>query len=170
MRRLILFRHAKAEPRAAGMEDFDRPLSERGRQDAALMGRVLAGAGLVPDVALVSPARRTSETWVFARDAFPPIRAQLNRALYDASPATIRAEVEAVADRADTLVVVGHNPGLHQTAVDLLADGGAAATELRRVGARFPTATAAVLAFDEVGRASLDGFFLAKEHGGGGEE
>ena len=57
MRRLILFRHAKAEPRAAGEDDFDRPLSPRGRADAVLVGRALADAGFAPDLALVSPAR-----------------------------------------------------------------------------------------------------------------
>jgi len=169
MRRLILFRHAKAEARGPGMDDFDRPLAERGREDAALIGRVLAAEGLVPDYALVSPARRASETWVFARDAFPPIRAQLCRELYNASAAEIRAEIKAVEERVGALIVVGHNPGLHQAAVDLLVEGGASAAEVGRVAVRFPTATAACLAIDPVGRASLDGFFLAKEHGGEGE-
>ena len=69
MRRLILFRHAKAEPRAAGEDDFDRPLAERGREDAALVGQALARQGFAPDAALISPARRTAETWIYARAA-----------------------------------------------------------------------------------------------------
>ena len=169
MRRLILFRHAKAEPRAAGMDDFDRPLAKRGREDAALIGQVLAREGLVPDLALVSPARRASETWLHARDAFPAAKAELDRGLYNAGPEAIREVIEARADAADTVIVVGHNPGLHELAVELLIEGGASAAEIERVAARFPTATAAALLIDEAGRASFDGLFLAKEHGGEGE-
>jgi phosphohistidine phosphatase len=169
MRRLILFRHAKAEPRAAGEDDFDRPLSPRGREDAALIGKALAAEGLVPDQALISPARRTAETWICARDPFPRIRAELNRNLYNAAPEDIRAAIEAVADRCDTLIVIGHNPGIHELAVELLLDAGASAAVIEPVAARFPTATAAVFAIDEVGRASLDELFLAKDLGGEGD-
>ena len=153
MRRLILFRHAKAEPRAAGEDDFDRPLSPRGRDDAALIGQALAAEGLVPDYALISPARRTAETWICARDPFP----------------RIRAAIAQVAERCDTLIVIGHNPGIHELAVELLLDAGASAAAIEPVAARFPTGTAAVFAIDEVGRASLDGLFLAKALGGEGD-
>jgi phosphohistidine phosphatase len=169
MRRLILFRHAKAEPRGPGEDDFDRALAPRGREDAALVGKALSGAGLIPDHALISPARRTAETWICARDDFPRIRAELNRNLYNASADDVRAVIEPVADRCDTLIVIGHNPGLHELAVELLADAAASAAEIDRVEARFPTATAAVYAIDDVGRASLDTIFYAKDLGGEGD-
>jgi phosphohistidine phosphatase len=169
MRRLILFRHAKAEPRAAGEDDFDRALNERGREDAALVGQALARENLAPDYALISPARRTAETWIYARDAFPRIRAELNRALYEAAPEDIRAAIEQVADRCDTLMVVGHNPGLHELAIELLVEASASAADVEAVSARFPTATAAVYAIDAVGRASLDSVFHAKALGGEGD-
>src|ERR1700679_1085857 len=102
MRRLILFRHAKAEPRGPGEDDFDRALSPRGREDAAIIGRALAQENLVPDSALISPARRTAETWICARDSFPRIRAELNRDLYNASADDVRAVIEPVAERCDT--------------------------------------------------------------------
>ncbi|HLY79463.1 MAG TPA: histidine phosphatase family protein, partial [Caulobacteraceae bacterium] len=116
MRRLILFRHAKAEPRGPGQDDFDRPLAARGWEDAAIVGRALAADGFAPDLALVSPARRTAETWICARDAFPRIRAELMRGLYNAGPDEIRAAIDQVADRCETLIVIGHNPGLHELA------------------------------------------------------
>src|SRR5580658_6810616 len=97
MRRLILFRHAKAEPRGPGEDDFDRPLNERGREDAAIIGRALADQGHRPDLALVSPARRTTETWVNARDAFPAAAVELAPELYDGAPDAIRM---AIADAA----------------------------------------------------------------------
>jgi phosphohistidine phosphatase len=169
MRRLILLRHAKAEARGPGEDDFDRALSDRGREDAALVGKALAAAGLAPDHALISPARRTAETWICARDDFPRIRAELNRHLYNATSDDIRAAIEPVADRCDTLIVIGHNPGLHELAVELLTDAAASAAEIDRIEARFPTATAAVYAFDDVGRASLDTVFYAKDLGGEGD-
>ncbi|HEY2710599.1 MAG TPA: histidine phosphatase family protein [Caulobacteraceae bacterium] len=169
MRRLILFRHAKAEPRGSGEEDFDRALAPRGRDDATLVGKALAEENLAPDCALISPARRTAETWIFAREAFPRIRAELDRTLYDASVEDIRATIERVADRCETLMVVGHNPGLHELAVELLIDSGASAAEVERVAARFPTATAVVYQIDHVGRASLESVYFAKDLGGEGE-
>ncbi|MFI4976072.1 MAG: SixA phosphatase family protein [Caulobacterales bacterium] len=169
MRRLILFRHAKAEPRAAGGDDFDRPLAERGRSDAALMGRVLARQGLVPDIALVSPARRTAETWELACQAFPGARLELCDDLYNAGPEDIVAEIGAHEEGAETVMVVGHNPGLHEVAVQLLIDGSASAADIERMSAKFPTASAAAFLIDAAGRAAFDGLFLAKEHGGEGE-
>ena len=66
-------------------------------------------------------------------------------------------------------MVVGHNPGLHELAVELLVEASAASAEVERVAARFPTATAVVYEIDEAGRARLDGLFLAKELGGEGD-
>ncbi|HEY1750692.1 MAG TPA: histidine phosphatase family protein [Caulobacteraceae bacterium] len=169
MRRLILFRHAKAEPRGPGEDDFDRPLSERGREDAALIGKALAAEGFAPDCALISPARRTAETWICARDDFPRIRAELNRALYNAGAEDIREVIDAAAERCDTLIVIGHNPGMHELAVELLMDASASAAEIEQVAARFPTSTAAVYAIDEVGRARLDRLLLARDLGGEGD-
>jgi phosphohistidine phosphatase len=169
MRRLILFRHAKAQPRGAGEDDFDRPLAPRGREDAAIVGRALAKHGLAPDLALVSPARRTSETWISAQSAFPPAKTELAPVLYDATPEAIREAIDGAADRCDTLIVIGHNPGLHEVAVDLLAEAAATTAEIEPVAARFPTATAAVYAIDEAGRARLDGLYLARELGGEGD-
>jgi phosphohistidine phosphatase len=169
MRRLILFRHAKAEPRAAGSDDFDRPLAERGREDAALMGRVLARENLAPDLALVSPARRATETWICAREALGEAQAVLAPELYNAAPEAIAAVVKAAADRAETLIVVGHNPGLHEYAVQLLISASASAAEVTAVARKFPTATIAAYEIDAAGRAALDGLFLAKDEGGEGE-
>jgi phosphohistidine phosphatase len=169
MRRLILFRHAKADPRAPGGDDFDRPLAERGREDAALIGRALAEQNLAPDHALISPARRTAETWICCRDSFPRIRAELNRELYNAGPEEIRACIEGAAERCDTLMVIGHNPGLHELAVELLIEASASHADIERVSARFPTATAAVYEIDVLDRARLDLLLLAKDLGGEGD-
>jgi phosphohistidine phosphatase len=169
MRRLILFRHAKAEPRAGGGDDFDRALTERGREDAARVGQALASEGIAPDFALISPARRAAETWICARDAFPRIRAELDRALYNAAPETIAELVGKVEDRCDTLVVVGHNPGLQELAVQLLTRAAASRAEVEQVSSKFPTGTAAVFEIDPIGRASLDLVLSARNLGGEGD-
>src|SRR5690242_529305 len=122
MRRLILFRHAKAAPRAPSGEDIDRPLDEKGLADAALMGRVLAGEGLTPDLALVSSSRRTRETWAQLAAAFPNARAVVCDGLYNATAEEILAEIGA-AEPSGTLMVVAHNPGLHELAIELLIEG-----------------------------------------------
>src|SRR5579863_1617512 len=130
MRRLILFRHAKAEPRSGAGDDFDRALTPRGCEDAALVGAALASEGLAPDFALISPARRAAETWVCAREAFPGIRTELDRSLYNAGADEIRALIDKVADRCDTLIVVGHNPGLQELAADLLVRASASRADI----------------------------------------
>jgi phosphohistidine phosphatase len=156
MRRLILFRHAKAEAGAAGAEDFERSLTNRGRRDALAVGAQLADEGLAPDLALVSSARRARETWSAAAPAFGEVRVLMRRALYSATPEAILREVKDFEDEAETLMVVGHNPGLQELAVGLVAQSGGSASDIRRLADEFPTATAAVFSCDEAGRFALE--------------
>ena len=169
MRRLILLRHAKAETRQSGQEDIDRPLAARGRADALVMAKVLAREGMAPDLALVSASRRTRETWDCARGVFPSARAVFVDDLYNAAPEEVAAVVEEHALEGETILVIGHNPGVHEMAVNLLIDGNASASQIDKVAAGFPTATAAAFEMDVEGRASFDGLFLARDYGGEGE-
>ena len=171
MQRLILLRHAKAERQAESGEDFDRPLSGRGLADARLMGQVLFDAGLRPTLALVSAARRTRETWEQVQAAFPePAAIRIEQSLYSASSPMLRRKVEELEGREGVLVIVGHNPGLHQFALDLLIEGAAPASAVSRAAARFPPASAAVFAFDAAGRPCDDGLYFAADYGGRGAE
>lgn len=169
MRRLILLRHAKAERAAASGRDFDRPLSPRGEDDARLMGQALARAGLKPDLALVSPAARTARTWEIAAEALGEAVVETDPKLYHASPRTLRGFVEAAEDRADTVVLVGHNPGLQELALQLLEEGAEDRSVIDRVASGFPTAAALVFAVDAAGRARYDGFHRPKDYGGGAD-
>jgi phosphohistidine phosphatase len=170
MDRLIVMRHAKAERRAESGRDFDRALTERGREDAALMGRVLAKAGLAPDVAVVSPAKRTEETWAEAAAAFPGARQEGDRSLYNASAQSLWEAAQKAGRTAQAVLVVAHNPGVHELAVALLREGSAAPALIAKAAERFPTSTAMAFTFDAAGRPCYDGLFLAAEHGGGGGE
>lgn len=169
MKRLILMRHGKAERSNPG-GDAERGLTERGRLDAALMGRLLRDEGLVPDLALVSAARRTQETWAAVSAAFPDAKAKVLKDLYHAAADRILFEVEAVMDEADSILVVGHNPGLHELTLVLLRQGGAGSALVARAESRFPTSSVAAFTFDAGGRPVYDGLFYAADHGGGGGE
>jgi len=169
MKRLILMRHGKAERSNVG-GDFERGLTERGLADAALMGRLLADEGLTPDLALVSAARRTQQTWNAVSAAFPAAKSVSLRSLYHAGADRILFEVEAHGDQADTIMVVGHNPGLHELTIGLLRQGGAGSALVARAESRFPTSTVAAFTIDAAGRPAYDGLFHAADHGGGGGE
>src|SRR5450631_3650294 len=111
MRRLILFRHAKAEASEPGMEDRARVLVERGRKDAAKIGAYMAGHGFIPDKVVISPATRTQETWKYAAGAFRPSPGAMSaEALYDAAPHAILGVIKAAPASAHSLLIIGHNP------------------------------------------------------------
>jgi phosphohistidine phosphatase len=169
MHRLILLRHGKAERTAPG-GDIARRLTDRGRKDAALMGRVLADRDLVPDLALVSAATRTQETWAAVSPSFPGVRSEVTRDLYLASEGLILGLAEERGETAGCVMVVGHNPGLHMLSLYLLRQAGAGAGAIARAEAKFATSSAAVFTFDEAGRPAYDGLFHAADFGGGGGE
>lgn len=169
MHRLILLRHGKAERTAPG-GDIARRLTDRGRSDALLMGRVLAERDLTVDLALVSGAARTQETWAEVSSSFPAARAEVTRDLYLAPEQHILAMIEDRAETCQGLIVVGHNPGLHMLTLHLLRQGGAGAAILARAEMKFATSSAAAFTFDAAGRPVYDGLFHASDFGGGGGE
>jgi phosphohistidine phosphatase len=170
MDRLILMRHGKAEQHAASGGDFERALAPRGHNDAALMGKVLAKAGLSPDLALVSSARRTRETWEAVSPAFAGARSELRRDLYHAEAQDVLAAIREDAPDGGTVMVVGHNPGLHELALRLAMGGPVDPAMLVKLRGKFPTSTVAVFAIDPDGAPTLSHLFYASENGGHGGE
>jgi phosphohistidine phosphatase len=166
MKQLILFRHAKAERKAESGDDFDRELTKRGRHDAALMGRVLAEAGYRIDAAVVSAARRTRETWEQAGAAFPKASVAYDRRLYEALPRTLMDAAEAELRRANSVIVVGHNPGVQELAAALLKQGGGSAADIARARGEFPTAAVAAFSVGDDGALSAARLFFPADHGG----
>ena len=152
MARLLLLRHAKTEPAEAGERDRDRKLTARGRADAKAIGAYVVRHRLLPDLVLTSPAGRAEETLtgVAAEFAKPPRVAREDR-IYNASPDTLIRLIRETRD-AKTLLVVGHNPGLHDLALALIASGD---TETReRLAEKLPTSGLVVIdfAFDDWSR------------------
>ena len=143
-KRLILFRHAKSAWNE-NVEDHERSLAARGIAAAPVMGRWLAAQGLVPDLALVSTARRARQTWTLASaELGTPVDKQDSAAIYEASPEDIMRAIRSVPASVGTLIVVGHNPGLEELAKRLMSDGGGEAGA--RLREKFPTGAIAVLA------------------------
>ena len=129
--RLMLLRHAKAEKAESGMRDRDRRLTARGRDDAALIAAHMVRHALLPDQVLISSAQRTRETWACMAPAFSaqlPVEHQDR--LYESGTETILTAIKAADPAASALLVIGHNPGLHDTARLLLAQRGGGAQAL----------------------------------------
>jgi phosphohistidine phosphatase len=144
---LLLLRHAKSSWADPGLRDHDRPLNDRGRNAAQSMGEHLRARGWLPDVVLCSSARRTCETAALL--ALPSsVELAVEDDLYLADPDTVLHRIRAVDDRAATVLVIGHNPTMHEVALDLVADGDKHA--LRRLGEKYPTGALAVFDVDGV--------------------
>lgn len=147
MKRLILLRHAKSSWENPDLDDHDRPLNQRGRLAAPLMGAWLAQKGFVPDAVLCSSSRRTFETWALVRAALPDApEPEVDAALYHADPAAMLARIQTTPPAVGTLGLVGHQPGIGAFCRKLAsADAPAHCT---RAFQKFPTAACAVLDFD----------------------
>lgn len=134
---LLVLRHAKAV-HEEGLRDEDRPLTGRGRRDAAAAGEWLRQAGLVPQRVLCSPARRTRETWEQASAGFAApagaIEVDFDRRLYGAGAGGLLSIIREVPASVSPLLLVGHNPAVHQLVSDLTGECDS-----------FPTAALAVI-------------------------
>ena len=146
---LYLMRHAKSDWQDPSLEDFDRPLNDRGRRTAPVMGAFLATELGRPDHVLCSAARRATRTWeLIEAELGAGIPVTWSDDLYLASASGLLKTIVALAPpKSDTLLVIGHNPGLEQLAADLSGPGSNPKAR-SRLKSKFSTAAVAVLAFD----------------------
>lgn len=146
MRQLLLMRHAKAV-RELGLSDHARSLTQRGRDDAVRVARFLQDNKLNPNLAIASDARRTRETLELATGQFSPApMTQLDANLYLAEPYAILRAIRATPATVSRLLVVGHNPGIHELAFALAGRGQQA--DVERLALSFPTAAVAIINLD----------------------
>jgi phosphohistidine phosphatase len=151
MRRLMLLRHAKTENEAPSGRDQDRRLDNRGRGDAAEIGSWIGRHPPFPGLVLVSHAIRAHQTWEIAWEAMkklvPEPQVELVPELYGADPAQLLQAIrDASAADPKTLMLIGHNPGMHELALALAGGGDAAGR--KALAENLPTSGLAVLDFE----------------------
>jgi len=164
--RLLLLRHAKSSWAEPGVRDHDRPLAERGRRAAALVGDHLRQQRIVPDLVLCSSARRTCETLALL-DLPDGVDIRVTRDLYLAGPREVLDVVRSVDEAVRTLLVIGHNPTTQELALDLAGEGDRGARQ--RISAKYPTGALAVLTTScrwgelDAGSAALERFVTPRD-------
>ncbi len=151
MRNILLLRHAKSDLDDPTLPDHDRPLAPRGERDAPRMGTALVALGSVPDCIVASTARRACDTAHLAVAAMgyagPVIE---EHAVYAASGVALLDVIARYADGCNTLLLVGHNPGLEEL-LGLLVTGTTSDAAIR-----MPTAALARIALASPGSGTLE--------------
>ena len=165
MRTLYLLRHAKSSWDDPALPDDKRPLAPRGRRDGKRIAEHLRRQGIEPELVLCSSAVRTRETLELVRPALGGASVVVEDELYGASADRLLARIRLVPGEAESVLVIGHNPGLHELALVLASDG----DELGRLEEMFPTGALATLALAEPwggvarGGATLTAYVVPKQ-------
>ena len=135
-RRLVLIRHAKA---AQGGLDIDRPLAEQGMIDAPAIGRWLIAQQVLPDRAVVSPARRAAQTWQLAgAQLASDTDLVVDERMYANTPEYLLQVIRETPAEVGTLALLGHNPSIADLA-DVLDDGDGEAGLRAELARKYPT-------------------------------
>ena len=148
MKVLYLLRHAKSSWEDSAVEDHDRPLNERGIENASEMGRLMRREGYQPALVLCSSSTRTRET--LERLALPDgVKVRYERALYLASRERMLEILQESDDALSSALIIAHSPGTEELALGLARSGGSQEEDLLRdrISTKFPTAALAVLRF-----------------------
>ena len=163
---LHLLRHAKSSWDDEALADHERPLAPRGRRDAKAIAehlkRTLASG---PELVLCSSAVRTRQTLELVAPGLGEPRIEYDEAIYGASAGGLMARLRAVPDGVESVLVIGHNPGLQDLALELASTG----AQLPRLAAKFPTCAVATLAVAgpwsalEDGDAELTAYVIPKQ-------
>ncbi|MCX7373115.1 MAG: histidine phosphatase family protein [Alphaproteobacteria bacterium] len=143
MHQLLLLRHAKSAWDDPSLADHARPLNGRGRRAARLMSEDMARRGLQPDVVLVSSARRTLQTLEALQPLDGPPIVTVMDELYLAPWQVMLSVLHRVPDTARSVLVIGHNPGMHELALNLPPPGQPPSLMLTRLRDGYPTAALA---------------------------
>jgi phosphohistidine phosphatase len=152
MKRLYLLRHAKSSWKDTSLPDHDRPLAGRGRRAAKAIARHLREQRIEPELVLCSTARRARETLDRIQPALGTSAVDLEPGLYAASAAALLARLRTVPDTVESVMVIGHNPGLQDLALELARPS----PTVHEIASKYPTAALATLAFPASSWQALD--------------
>ncbi len=120
MKKLLLIRHAKAGKH--DRNDFDRPLTEKGVHDAALIAEKLKKAELLPEYIVASPALRTKTTANIFAKTLGIKNGSENKFIYDAGTAQLLETINQLPEEYSFIALVGHNPGISQLLYELTGE------------------------------------------------
>jgi phosphohistidine phosphatase len=166
LHRLVIMRHAKAEPRSLASLDYDRALAPRGWRDAAEIATRLVDLDVRPNIVLVSAAQRTRQTWQAVAAAFPDAAPVFLDSLYDAAASRLRAACVEYGAPRGTVMLVAHNPGVHDFALAMLHEGGGAHDPpARALASDMPTSGCAVFDLSPEHAPRLAAYFAPRDHG-----
>jgi phosphohistidine phosphatase len=113
MKTLFMLRHAKSSWDNANLSDFERPLNERGLKAAPLMGNVMKTNQFEPQIILSSPARRAEQTAILVKEAAGfDGDVKFEKRIYEASTAQLFEVVSEQNEKTESILLVGHNPGI----------------------------------------------------------
>jgi phosphohistidine phosphatase len=146
MKTLHLLRHAKSSWKDPGLDDHDRPLSKRGRETAKSIAADLRRAKIAPDLVICSTALRARQTLDPIVQAIKPPTVVLEKGIYEVAQEKIWKHLWKLPESADCVLLIGHNPGLHDLAL-ALADADSGELVPPR-GGKFPTGAMASFRFD----------------------
>jgi phosphohistidine phosphatase len=142
MKRLYLLRHAKSSWDDPTLADHDRPLAPRGRRAAKVMAEHARRERIAPELVLCSPSRRTRQTLTLIAPGLEEgTDVQIKPELYAATAADLLEALRKVPDEVESVMLIGHNPGIQDLALSLARDR----PEIARVRGKFPTAALATL-------------------------
>jgi phosphohistidine phosphatase len=154
---LVLFRHGKAVRPHEARDDFERGLTPTGVEQAASQGKLLRDAGFRPDLVLVSTAFRAAQTWEAVSPHFPDTPTRLTRNLYLAAP-NVYLETAELSGK-DKVMIIAHDPGLHELARYFTKGQKGDAPEIDSLRAELPTSGIAWFVADD---AAKNGFALKR--------
>ena len=123
MKTLLLLRHAKSSKDIVGIRDFDRPLNERGVEDASLIGRYARKQKITADLVISSPAKRARETAeLFIKSSGLKVELQFDERIYEASVYRLIEVASEIPEPNGSVILVGHNPGFEELFSALTGD------------------------------------------------
>jgi phosphohistidine phosphatase len=123
MKKLYLVRHAKSDRNIPELPDFERPLNTRGRIDAPMMGDLLKGMNVMPELIISSPATRALATARLLADhiKYPLSKIRVEEEIYEAWRENLVEVLKRTDNSAKSVMLIGHNPGL-QLLAEFLAE------------------------------------------------
>lgn len=122
MKTLTLVRHAKSSWKDTSLADIDRPLNKRGQRDAPFMAQKFKEKGILPDLIVCSPALRTRLTATEFIQVLGNVSVQYDEQVYEAYAQSLLLLIQSQANAQDSLMLIGHNPGLTNLANYFLAN------------------------------------------------